>query len=497
MFLELYVDEPLVQQNVFIGREPKTLPLPTFEESSSKLPQPHWPANPSAIACYWKTWELAWKNLRAPMPGSGFVSNFIDTAFNDCLFMWDSAFIVQFGRYGERAFSFQKTMDNLYACQHSDGYICREIREGDGSDQWTRYCPFGTGPNVLAWTEWEYFQNFGNLDRLGEVFYPLLAYHRWMRRHQSWPDGSYWINGLGCGMDNMPRVPAGYDSGQDHAFMTWVDATFQALLSANLLVRMGDLLGIGGLEEERSEAERLKTFANQFLWDEEEGFYFDRLRDGSLMKSKSVAGYWGLIAGVVPPERLSRFVSHLDDPKSFKRHHRVPSLAADAPGYHGETGDYWRGGVWAPTNYMVLRGLTANGFDDLAYEIAENHHNRVVEVFEKTGTVWENYAPESSSQGQPAKAHFVGWTGLPPIAVLLEYRFGLRPIDPLKKRLLWDIRLLDEHGVDNYPLGPTASLNLHCEQRSSPTEEPSVTIMASEPVEVEVRWKGGSKLVKA
>jgi hypothetical protein len=145
---------------------------------------------------------------------------------------------------------------------------------------------------------------------------------------------------------------------------------------------------------------------------------------------------------------------------------------------------------------MILRGLTANGFDDLAYDIAENHHGRVVEVFEKTGTVWENYAPESSSEGKPAKAVFVGWTGLPPIAVLLEYRFGLRPIDSLNKRMLWDIRLLDEHGVDNYPLGPSVSLNLHCEQRSNPGEEPNVTIAANEQVEVEVRWQGGSKLIQ-
>ncbi|MFZ4569919.1 MAG: trehalase family glycosidase [Bacteroidales bacterium] len=57
-------------------------------------------------------------------------------------------------------------------------------------------------------------------------------------------------------------------------------------------------------------------------------------------------------------------------------------------------GGYWRGSVWAPTNYMVLRGLTNYHRDSPAYEIALNHLNNVVEVFNRTGTLFENYAPE-------------------------------------------------------------------------------------------------------
>ena len=146
---------------------------------------------------------------------------------------------------------------------------------------------------------------------------------------------------------------------------------------------------------------------------------------------------------------------------------------------------------------MILKGLTAVGKEDLAFDIASNHHQRTLEVFESTGTFWENYAPESSAPGRPAKSDFVGWTGLSPIAVLLEYRFGLRPNDPLAGRLLWDIRLLDEIGVDNYPLGPNAVLNLHCAARGSQTEEPIVSIKSSEPVEVEIRWSSGRKVVRA
>ena len=94
------------------------------------------------------------------------MSNFIDTAFNDCLFMWDSAFILMFGKYANRIFNFQKTLDNLYAHQHPDGFICREICEKTGEDRFSRHDPSATGPEVLPWSEWEYFLNFGDRERL-------------------------------------------------------------------------------------------------------------------------------------------------------------------------------------------------------------------------------------------------------------------------------------------------------------------------------------------
>jgi len=146
---------------------------------------------------------------------------------------------------------------------------------------------------------------------------------------------------------------------------------------------------------------------------------------------------------------------------------------------------------------MVLRGLSQLGEDTLAFDIARNHHTNVVRVFEDTGTLWENYAPDSVRPGKPAKADFVGWTGLPPIAVLFEYVFGLRPIDARKGKLLWDVRLTDEFGVDKYPLGQSASLSLCCSERKRSTDEPDVKITSDRPVEVIVRWDGGEKTVKA
>jgi glycogen debranching enzyme len=191
----------------------------------------------------------------------------------------------------------------------------------------------------------------------------------------------------------------------------------------------------------------------------------------------------------VPPERLDRFIAHLDDPKEFNRPHRIPSLAASHPTYAPE-GAYWRGSVWTPTNYMVLKGLRASGFGSLAHLIARNHLDNVVQVFEDTGTLWENYAPESARPGAPAKPDFVGWSGLPAFAVLFEEVYGLQPDVP-HHTLLWDVRLLDEHGIQGYPFGAKGVLDLKCYARESALEKPMIEVRSNVPVTLKVRWAGG------
>ena len=141
---------------------------------------------------------------------------------------------------------------------------------------------------------------------------------------------------------------------------------------------------------------------------------------------------------------------------------------------------------------MILRGLSKLGENDLAHEIAINHHHNVVEVFAQTGTLWEDYAPEKIAPGIPARPNFVGWSGLPPIAVLLEYIFGLRP-DVSTSRLIWDIRLLEEHGVEQYPFGKAGTLSLRCHARRTIMEQPLIQASSTIPCIVDIRWPGGRK----
>jgi hypothetical protein len=495
---DTYVRNPLVAENPFLRMAPDQASLPALAQAQPALPEPFWEGHPSVISCYAEAWRLAFAHLRRPEPASGLVARFIDPAFNDCIFLWDSCFMTLFGRYGARAFPFVRTLDNFYAKQHPDGFICREIGRAEGDDRFERFDPSSTGPNVLAWAEWEHFRNFADRERLRRVFPVLRAYHQWLRAYRTWKDGSYWATGWSSGMDNQPRPRAGTtyaDPAHYPGHMTWVDATLQQILSARLLTEMGRVLdAAAAVADMRDEAARLTRLANERLWSPAARFYCDRFDDGSLGRVKSVGAYWALLAGVVPPARLGPFVAHLSDSRAFDRPHRVPSLSADHPDYDPR-GGYWKGAVWAPTTYMVLRGLTAVGRDALAHEIARNHLANVVAVFERTGTLHENYAPESAAPGVPSKPDFVGWTGLPPIAVLLEYVFGLRA-DAAAGRLLWDVRLTEAHGVRRYPFGADAWLELGCGARRAANEPPRIEATATRPVDLEVRWAGGRRLLQ-
>jgi hypothetical protein len=500
-YIDTHLREPLVGENTFLGMHPEDIHPPSFNDAWELLPKPFWEGHEDVMVCYRAAWELAFGNLRRPERGSGFVAGFIDTAFNDCLFMWDSAFILLFARYGRCAFDFQRTLDNLYASQHPDGFICREINTLDGRDRFERFDAASTGPNIMPWTEWEHYGDTADRGRLARVFPVLLSYHRWLRRHRTWRDGTYWTSGLGSGMDNQPRFPSkpegeiGWPERLTyHGHAVWIDACLQQIFSADLLVRMAEALGrLDEVPDLREEIDALSLTVNERLWNEETAFYHDELADGTLSEVKTIGAYWALLAGALPRERISRFVGHLEDPTQFKRPHRVPSLSADHPEYDGG-GGYWLGGIWPPTNYMVLRGLDRAGYDDLAHEISREDLDHVVRVFEATGTLWENYAPERAAPGNRAKGNFVGWSGLAPVAGLFEYVMGLRADAP-SGRLLWDVRLQEGHGVRRYPFGRDGVLDLSCAVRGSSEEEPEIRVHSTVPLQILVRWEGGEKTV--
>lgn len=487
-----YDIQPLVAQNSFLTKEKDTAAVPSYEESRDILPALIWENHEETIACYNKAWEIAFGNLRSTEPDDGMVSNYIDSAFNDFLFMWDSAFITMFGKYGANAFSFQKTLDNFYANQHKDGYICRAICEKVKGDRFHRHDPAGTGPNILAWAEWESYEITGDLARVQAVFPAILAYHLWLKKNRTWPDGTYWSTGWACGMDNQPRLQPEYSHRFSHGHMVWADACIQQIISAKYLIRMAELIEATEtdkiIHELKAEINTLTTFVNEKLWDDETSFYYDLWKDGRKNMVKSIGAYWALLADIVPADKLDAFVAHLSNKKEFARPHSIPTLSADHPAY-SEVGNYWCGGVWAPANYMVFKGLVKNGYYQLAHDIALNHVQNVTQVFCETGTLWENYAPETIVPGQPAKRDFVGWTGLSPIAVTIEHVFGIQSY-PEQRKIVWRIQETDRHGVLRYPF-KEGYVDLVCPAHEL-GDKANVEVNSTVPVAVEVIWPDGT-----
>lgn len=506
----------------FAKKKYRPHPLPAFAALKNQLPAPIFDEKPEWVAMYWKAWELAFHNFHQPGPKSHFVSQFIDAAFNQDIFLWDTCFMSMFCNVAYPLVPGISSLDNFYARQHADGEISREINRATGRDcpPWvnregrslfSRYGWLSKGVDapviyrgrqppeppprltlealdnpLPAWAELESLRYTGDLGRIAIVYPPLRHYYSALRKYLRQGNGLYvtdWAS-----MDNSPRNPHLANGG------TAVDTSCQMVLFARDLARMADLLGRRQeAREYNREAEKLSATINRLMWDPGRQFYFDLSLDGKRVPVKTVAAFWALVGRVASPEQVVDLVAELDNPKTFDRPLRVPTLAADEPGYD-PAGGYWRGAVWAPTTMMVLRGLQAYGYDDEARAIALNNLQVMSQVFRRTGTIWENYAPEAPRPGKPAKRDFIGWSGLGPIEWFLEFAIGLKP-DALHNELTWNLRSARREGCERYRFAGHV-VSLLAQPNANPSVPWTVTVASDGAFTLRLRQGGRRRDVK-
>lgn len=429
--------------NVFQSRIYRPAPLPTFAASRTRLPQPIVADHPEWERLYWKAWELAFAHLKQPTPGSGFVSNFIDPAFNANTFQWDSCFMVLFAHYAEPQFHAIGSFDNFYAKQHPDGFICREISRATGQDVYFGGIENAVNPPLFSWVEWQNYLLTGDKSRFRDVLPPLVKYYQWLKANRRRPNGLYWNTGLGAGEDDLVR---------NATAASWVDMTSQQAQNAYYLAHIAEAVGDKKTAKYfDGENKDLARLVFRTMWDPKTGFFYDLTRDGKPTGIKTALGFWPLLAHIATPTQARSLVSHLQNKDEFWRENVVPALAHDETGYSAE-GQYWNGAVWAPTNYMVIKGLQDYGYEDLAGHVTAIYLANMATVLDRTGTIWENYAPERPA-GHGVRG-MVGWSGDGPIALLLENILGVRA-QAATQTALWRPRLPGRNGVRHLTVGRT------------------------------------------
>ncbi len=365
---------------------------------------------------------------------------FVDAAFSSNIFYWDTCFIACYAKYHPAELPIANALDNFYDRMDEDGFISREYTK-EGKTMWPKDHPVSVNPPLLAFAELELYSESKDSSRLKKV-YPFLEKHfRFLVSHYRMDDHLFFSDAFGSGMDNIPRHPDGWtDDGKGIKLnnlypeifnytgpsAAWnkqgraVDLSSQMALFAENLVSIATII-----QQENNVAEYRKFYdetrkaLNEFCWDEEEGFYFD-LGYGKQIRRKHIGMFWTLMAGMVPPNRVAGMLKHLTNPAEFWRTIPVASYPADQPGY-SKQGDYWLGSVWAPTNYMILRGLKRYGKNKVASKLAARYYWAIAEVYKQTGTFFENYAPDSLNKGNQSRPDFCGWTGLVPISVYREF----------------------------------------------------------------------------
>ena len=471
--------------------------IPTFKKNKAVLPSPILDDNKNYVDLYWKAWQLAFLHFKKPPKGSPLVSNFIDEAFSPNIFQWDTFFMLMYARYAHFIFPSIQSLDNFYCRQYENGYIDREIQEVNGEDFVYEGRQNTINPPLFSWTEVENYKITGDDSRFTSVIPALEKYAEWLekyRKKENTIHGLYWQTRLGSGMDNVPRSGSG-----------WVDMSAQMVMMYN---NLSFLCGKVGMKEKavsyKGKAEDIAARINKFMWNEEDGLYYDINDKGDQIKCKTVACFWPMLAVMANNDQAEKMLGNLKNPKLFWTQIPFASLSADDKNFKPD-GQYWQGGVWAPTNVEIIKGLDNYGvdtssqhsqyFNEFATLASEKYLDGMYKVYKKTGTIWENYSPDSYSRGLWSQPNFVGWSACGPIELLIENVLGFRP-NGANNELSWYLHRIDKHGIKNLRFGKT-NASIICQSRSDVLSPSLITINTSNSFTLHViNWSGKKQTFK-
>lgn len=431
-------------------------PLPKYSEVKKDIPVPILENNPEFIEMYWKCWEIGFTHLRQPKEGSPFVSNYWDEAFSPCIFQWDMIFMSHFTKYIHHIFPSVESLDNFYCLQRPNGYICREIIEADGKEFHYKGIENTINPPLFAWSELEWFKMTNDSARLGMILPVLDKYMEFLEKERKSNNTShqlFWQTSLGSGMDNSPRHGSG-----------WIDISSQIVISYNAMSEIAQILTLPDKAAKyKTQAHEISMRINKYMWNNKSALYHDIDDSGKQNSYRTIAGFWPMLAGIPSTKQARKLVNSLLDTATFNRTFPFASLSAEHNEYEPE-GGYWRGGSWPPVSYMAVKGMNNYGYKEESYAQSIKLLEAMYAVYKKTGTIWEFYAPDTLSYGKllhkrkianktkEAKADFVGWSALGPVALLIEEVIGITCNAP-RKEIIWNIHRNDTHGVKALRMG--------------------------------------------
>jgi hypothetical protein len=340
--------------------------------------------------------------------------------------------------------------------------------------------PDRSQPPVGSFVVWKCFQRDGDMEFLQYAYPFLKKWHAFWKTKKT--NGQNRRDGNRDGLlewgsdtpliaswvppweeDASGETRASWESGQDDLpnwdrsvfseatrtlTMNCVDLNSLYALDAWCLAQMARILKS---EEEFSsyteEYEQMRNLINDQLWNEADGFYYDRYWDGSFSRKKAASNFYPLLAKIPDEERALLMKKRLLNEEEFWGEYVVPTISRDDQEFADQ--DYWRGNIWSPTNYLIYQGLKAYGFDAVASEYAK----KSAELFMRS---WTNFqlCPENfdSRTGEAGALRYQSWGPLLALIALEEYldftpwdgfRFGM--IQPEKGGKLSRIYIQGRH----------------------------------------------------
>ncbi len=459
------------------------------------IPVPVYEEHPEYNELYSRAWELAYEHIRSikGMPQTPYM----DEAFCDTqIWIWDTCFMAQFCKFAHSLFPGVESLGNFYEVLYNGGSLPK-ILTNEKEPWWTFATPgkendiyihIADNPPLFAWVEYENAKLSGNLSRIRELLYEK----RYLQKHYEWFEGlkapekprgvfnetcliaediGYRWEGGRSGMDNTPRGRSRIGEPVERpatADLLWIDAICQQALAAKSI---GMLFELVGDPEEAAEWNKKyllkKETVNKYYYDGKDKFYYDiDVNTKDFCKVKTIASYWALTALIADNDQARALVALLSDPHTFGGDVPLISLSRD-DGDYDPTGKYWRGGLWLPTAYAALKGLSEYGYFEEARRAAEKVFNHQLKTYREyePHTIWECYSPEEAKPATAAngkgkvRPNFCGWSALGPIAMYIEHILGFYSIDATKCNVKWSKprNVKGEIGIKNLRFGDTVT----------------------------------------
>jgi hypothetical protein len=324
-------------------------------------------------------------------------------------------------------------------------------------------------PPLVSYTVLKFFKAHGNRQFLEETFPTLYRWHQWWPKFRdgnqngllewgsdpvSTPEAVEYFNNVVEGVTSWYKqhglkppplrisdvmgnfTAAGWESGLDNSQM-WDGVKYNTrthtleqddvglsslyALDAWALAEIAHILGRGPEEQKlRQEFVEMNARINELMWSESDGMYLNRHWDGSFNRRISPTNFYPLLAGTASPVQAERMVEqYLLNPQKFWGEYVVSVTPRDDPAFHDN--NYWRGRIWAPTNYMVYEGLKRSGQYQVAAEVAAKSVRLFLQEYQAKGHIHENYSAISGDGDDvPNSVSYYGWGGLLPLMMVEE-----------------------------------------------------------------------------
>jgi len=248
-----------------------------------------------------------------------------------------------------------------------------------------------------------------------EMYDELLDWNRWFSEHRMnesgalcWGSeeipvqyGNRWEStgvhdtfgaALESGLDNSPMYDGIPFNKETHRLeLEDVGLTGLFILDCRSLIELAKIIGRENTIPELQKRMETACMGLEGLWDEENGFYYNRHTDtGEFSRRISPTNFYALFSPGVMPERQRRMAEHYYNPDEFYGEWMLPSIARNDAAFFEQ--EYWRGRIWAPLNFLVYLALARTELEDVQHDLAQKSAKLFLKEWTEHRHVHENYS---------------------------------------------------------------------------------------------------------